>query len=149
MSFFSSSDTRRGFTMIELLVAATILAVLTTIGVVSFQQANRKARDGKRMADINQVRSGLELYRSANLTTGYPTGVYSAMIGTLRTAGYISDPLPADPKAGWTYSYNMNNGSYCLCAQLEMPTGNANNNTSPPNCSSGISNGTHYCVGNP
>jgi len=52
--------------MIELLVSATIIAVLSAIGLVSFRSANMKARNGKRAADIQQIRAAMELYRSDN-----------------------------------------------------------------------------------
>ena len=64
-----------GFTMIELLVAATILSILAAIGLVSFNSANVRARDGKRKADLEQARSALELYRS---DVGYYPKSYSA-----------------------------------------------------------------------
>lgn len=143
---------KRGFTMIELLVAATILALLATIGLVSFRSANARARDGKRQADISQVRSALELYRSATLTSGYPVGTnFATMLGTVQAAGYISAPLPQDPRntAPYQYSYNGTASQYCICAQLENGNGNSNSAPTGSTCPANVTGGTHFCVSNP
>ena len=120
--------------MIELLVAATILAVLTTIGVVSFTAANQRARDGKRKADLEAVRSALELYR---VEIGiYPTGDYGQMTTTLIGLDVLASPAPLDPQPDrYAYTYNrLTNTTYSLCAELENPP-------NPPD--------TTYCVFNP
>ncbi len=142
----SSTRHNGGFTMIELLVAAAILALLTTISVVSFRSANIKARDGKRKADISQVRSALELYRSSTGNGQYPSGNFSTMVSTLSSGEYLSDPLPADPTNTGTYVYvytQTSTTSYCLCANLENGGGNRSSST----CTG--SSGTYYCLNNP
>ncbi|PWU22887.1 hypothetical protein C5B42_04865 [Candidatus Cerribacteria bacterium 'Amazon FNV 2010 28 9'] len=146
-----------GFTLIELLVAATIIALLTTIGLVSFQITNTKARDGKRKADLEQVRAALELYKSDDSAGAgrYPnSNTFSAMEGTLQSSNYLSAPVPSDPKndqtQGLVYVYTVNNTqtSYCLCAKLEQ---NSAGNTAAENCSAIGTNGTgqYYCLANP
>lgn len=144
----TSSRLSFGFTMIELLVAATILAILTTIGMVSFRTASMKSRDGKRQADLSQVQAALELYRSSVGNGQYPAGPFNSMITTLRTNQYISEPLPSDPRNSGTFVYTYSpSGSprttYCLCAQLEGGGGNRSNST----C--GGSPGNFYCLTNP
>lgn len=139
--------TTYGFTMIELLVAATILAILSTIGVVSFQSASQRARDGKRRGDISQTRAALELYRSQYNV--YPTpSSYTSMTGALRTAQYLSDPLPADPKPSpyVQYNYTTTGATYLMCARLEVSgTGNSSSNTS----FNGSGTLDYYCMTQP
>jgi len=53
---------RRGFTLIELLVVIAIIGLLSTLAVVALNSARLKARDAKRVADIKQVQTALELY---------------------------------------------------------------------------------------
>jgi prepilin-type N-terminal cleavage/methylation domain-containing protein len=55
---------RAGFTLIELLVVIGIIAVLATIGTISFGNANKKARDAKRQSDMKTLTSGLTLYNT-------------------------------------------------------------------------------------
>ena len=105
---------QRGFTFIELLVAATIIGVLTTIGVVNFQSTNQRARDGKRQADLEQIRTALEIARADSSNNTYKTN-----LNALVTGGYMPS-LPVDPK-GFTYKYSPAAGyrTYSLCAHLE------------------------------
>lgn len=55
-----------GFTLIELLVVIAIIGLLATIAVVALGSARKSARDAKRIGDIKQVQTGLELFFNAN-----------------------------------------------------------------------------------
>lgn len=101
---------QKGFTLIELLVAISIIGILVGLGLVSYQGARKSARDGKRKADLEQIRSGLEMCRA-------DTGSYPAAPGD---CSYIS-PVPKDPQdPSRLYSYTKNSDStYTLCAALE------------------------------
>jgi len=59
---------RQGFTLIELLVVIFIISLLATLVIVSLQNAQSKARDSKRLADINQFQKALDLYYDQNDT---------------------------------------------------------------------------------
>ncbi len=91
----------RGFTLIELMVAISIVAILSTIGIVSFSKTQEVARDSKRKSDLRSIVIALELYRQKN--GSYPiTGgwVYSTPGGNWipgLTSNYISQ-MPQDPK---------------------------------------------------
>jgi len=61
-----------GFTLIELLVVIGIIAILSTIGTVTFSNARAKARDSKRVADINQAKSAIEIEAAGSSTGKYP-----------------------------------------------------------------------------
>ncbi len=119
---------RRGFTLIEILVAATILAVLAAIGLVSYSKVNQRSRDSKRKSDIEQIRSAVEMYR---LDMGYYPNTGS---GAWSNAEDLSSALvstympgiPTDPKSlTQTYRYKATSLSggfyygYCLSALLE------------------------------
>ena len=105
-----------GFTLVELLVVITIIALLTLMGMVSYQGATRKGRDGRRTADMEQIRSALEIFRSDSVTNEYPD-----LLGELAPT-YIQE-LPVDPK-DHLYVYEPVDGgtgkrAYNLCAHLE------------------------------
>ena len=72
---------QQGFTLIELLVVIAIIGLLASVVLVALNNARAKSRDAKRVADLNQLIKGLELYLSDNNT--YPTMAGSG--GSLNT----------------------------------------------------------------
>jgi len=114
---------RNGFTFIEMLVVVAIIAVLTAVGVTNFRVANRKARDGKRQGDLQQIRAALELYRTDE--KAYPTvDIISA--GEIVSSGgtVYMDSVPDDPLEDYNYYYSSDalGLTYTLCAALELDT---------------------------
>jgi prepilin-type N-terminal cleavage/methylation domain-containing protein len=69
----------KGFTLIELLVVIAIIGLLSTLAVVALNSARQKSRDSKRVADVKQIQTALELY-FADSTNGYP--ILNAALGT-------------------------------------------------------------------
>lgn len=55
---------KRGFTLIEILVVIALIGVLAGLMIVAFQGTRRSSRDGKRKADLEQIRSALEMYKA-------------------------------------------------------------------------------------
>jgi len=53
---------KSAFTLVELIVVITILAILGTIAFISFQWYSASARDSKRIADIQNIKKSLELF---------------------------------------------------------------------------------------
>ncbi len=121
---------KKGFTLMEILVAIAIIAILTAIGIVSYTSINRNARNAKRKSDIEQVRSALELYRTE--IGHYPGDGSSVLISDLlandaELQTYLSS-VPEDPKGStyqqYLYQATDDNGSgvyfgYCVGASME------------------------------
>ena len=116
-----------GFTLIEVLVVATIIGVLTSIAVVSYQKANKNAHDARRKTDLEQIRAALEMYRSDE--DKYPgTLNVCAGINSLSLGDYL-DPIPTDPQDDSQYQYKKTASGYCVSATMEgNPTGSLCNN---------------------
>lgn len=118
-----------GFSLLEILVTTGIILVLTSIGVASYVNANKRSRDSRRTSDIQQLRSALEMYRSDN---GYyppinPTFGTIAALGAVLVPTYMA-ALPNDPKSGQQYYYQATDSSggaparyygYCVCGEYE------------------------------
>lgn len=112
------SSARSGFTMIELLVVTTIIIVLSTIGLISFRQTGMNARNGKRKADLENIRSSLVLYRTDN--GSYPaTTSFDTMLTTI--SDYTSSVSISDPKNtdGYVYEYSSAGPTFTITAYLE------------------------------
>jgi prepilin-type N-terminal cleavage/methylation domain-containing protein len=56
----------KGFTLVELMVVISIMAVLSSITLVAVSSTRQTARDGYRLAQIRQIKTALELYYSAH-----------------------------------------------------------------------------------
>lgn len=56
----------RGFTIIELMVAITILAIISSVGFISYSSAQAGARDAKRKQDLKAIQTALNLYYQVN-----------------------------------------------------------------------------------
>lgn len=87
-----------GFTVIELLVVVAIIALLSSVGLVATLQSRQKARDARRLSDMGQMGTGLELFFNAN--RGYPADQDADGIPDGMTPTYLATfprfPEPAD-----------------------------------------------------
>ena len=110
------------FTLIELLVVIAIIGVLTTLAVIALGNARVKARDSKRVADLKQISTALELYYNDN--GAYPAIITSGQSlispdGLITYMAIIpSNPTPREdngcPNADYTYTSINDNTSYTL-----------------------------------
>lgn len=119
-----------GFTLVELMVSVSIIAILIAIGIASYATVNKRSNDTKRKSDVEQIRAALEMYRAENgyypsLGTGSwadVSGLAGVLVSTYMPA------IPADPQnsAPYTYQYKAtdiasgNYYGYCLSATLEI-----------------------------
>lgn len=136
------------FTLLELLVVIAIMAILISLGVASFSNAQRKSRDSRRREDIKAVQNGLEQYY-ADHNGSYPTGTTMSGVITNATTAYFPAGAPVDPKNVNPHQYTAtsNSSSYCVCARLETDgVGNANAPTSSSCNYGGTKN--FFCVSN-
>jgi prepilin-type N-terminal cleavage/methylation domain-containing protein len=60
--------TKRGFTLIEMLVVISLIGILAALSLVSFTSVQKQARDTVRKSDLKQYQNALEAY--ANLASG-------------------------------------------------------------------------------
>lgn len=105
---------KNAFTLIELIVSITIIALLTVVGIVSYGPFNKKSRDSRRMTDLENIRMSLELYRQGEGDT------YPVDLNVLVTTKYLQK-IPTDPKdVGETYVYKRESGyKYSIETTLE------------------------------
>ena len=127
----------KGFTLIELLVVIAIIGLLSTLAVVALNNARSKSRDAKRISDIKQIQTALELYFVDQ--NAYPTESSAVVLGSSThdtlssTNGFDASAagttymaqVPANPTPnGIDYSYTSGDGStYTIDFSLEGATG--------------------------
>lgn len=103
---------RRGFTLIELIVTVTIIGVLAALITVNLSDARARARDSRIKQDLNQLKTALRLYYNDNQS--YPA----------------TDAVITDPEFGIylkklpdQFSYQADdNDSFTLWTPLENPS---------------------------
>ena len=64
----------RAFTLVELLVVIAIIGLLSAVAAVSMSSSRAKSRDTKRLADLRQIQTAVELYMNDN-------GIYPSCVG--------------------------------------------------------------------
>lgn len=123
----------KGFTLIELIVVMAIIAVLATLGINAYPQAQRQARDSQRKSDLSQYRSGIEAYANQNgsLFPGGAAGsggINAASLCTISGWSAFMSSCPEDPKnsSDSTYQYKYSGDGaavlstkYVLWAKME------------------------------
>jgi prepilin-type N-terminal cleavage/methylation domain-containing protein len=138
---------KTGFTLFELLVSISIIAILTALATISYGAMQVKARDARRVQDMQSIQKAEEQYYMIHSAV-YDLGQFATGRQWTDLSGNVIFVFPSDPKgsaAGWT-DYSGNAGvsdatKYCACAKLETATGNA----SDSNCT-WSSGGSYYCV---
>ncbi|MFA7364977.1 MAG: FISUMP domain-containing protein [Patescibacteria group bacterium] len=101
---------KKAFTLIELLVVIAIIGILATLAIVALQQARQNARDAKRVADMKQISTALDLFMYEN--GRYPTqeefnsgSIVSSSSGETFMYQVPTAPTPADGACDSENSY--------------------------------------------
>lgn len=111
---------QQGFTLIELLVVIAIIGLLSTLAVVALNNARMKSRDAKRVSDVKQIQTALELYY--NDANAYPTTLGSTIASNSVTymAAVPTNPAPVTDgdctteTGTYTYAAGTNETTYTL-----------------------------------
>jgi prepilin-type N-terminal cleavage/methylation domain-containing protein len=113
----------KGFTLVELMIGITIIAILSTVGYVVFSNIQKNARDAKRKEDVNAIAKAYE----AN---------YSNQYNQLASSNFAIGSIPNDPRNVDYYNVLATDYSaYKVCAALENNSENiCNSSTSSCYC---------------
>lgn len=138
-------NNKKGFTLIELLVVIAIIGLLSTLSILALNSARARARDAKRIADVKQIQTALEMFY--NDTGNYPVAASSTLfsgggqIGSANGVYMKAIPKPPTPNDGgcppadaYTYTYTAGGGgtgsaatygiAYCIGASINsIPAG--------------------------
>jgi prepilin-type N-terminal cleavage/methylation domain-containing protein len=139
---------KKAFTLIELLVVIAIIGLLSTLSILALNQARARARDTKRISDVKQIQTALELVYNADgdypssITTG---SAISDIAGNVYLAAVPAPPEPVDgtncPDLQPDYTYAKTGAGqdgdasytiqYCLGANVNNVEGDTLQTASP------------------
>ena len=105
---------QKGFTLIELLVVVALIGLLMSIISVGYTTQRRKARDTKRLSDLKQIKSGMDIYFQDG--SGYPDSAEWVPTTTLNCLANNILLIPHDPGYPLNeYVYTANGASAAGC----------------------------------
>ena len=105
-------NTRKGFTLVELLVVIAILAILATVSVVGYTSFINRAEDSTIETELHQIETTINSYDIskqeyviATKTTGTPavtTKYYAVVDATAKTVTVCTKSVDAQGKVTYT-----------------------------------------------
>jgi prepilin-type N-terminal cleavage/methylation domain-containing protein len=122
-------DKKIGFTLIELTVSISIIAILISAVVISFYNIRENARNSNRAQNIIEIQIALERYYQDHQT--YPESIiFGEKIekeGKIYLAMIPSNPEPRDdgdcPNINYEYSFNEAENYYSIEFCISKDTG--------------------------
>jgi prepilin-type N-terminal cleavage/methylation domain-containing protein len=123
------TKSKKGFTLIELMIVIAIIGILTAVVLAALSSARAKSRDAKRLSDVKQIQLALENYFDNNST--FPPTI-ATLASQSSGSGAILPSEPLDPSTGFSYFYAISpqKNQYCVGANLET---SANSSATGPN----------------
>lgn len=107
----------KGFTLVELLIAITIIAILSTVGLVAYSGIQRDSRDQNRLSSLRLIEQSLEHLR--NQKGHYPPGS-NQQPKDISEISLVMVDIPNDPLSTGVFKYSAlpagcdNLSSLCL-----------------------------------
>lgn len=95
---------QRAFTLMEIIIAISLIAIFTILPVLAYSNFTKQARDTQRKNDVNEIQAALEQYKTNH-------GVYPESLEDLVEEGYIAE-IPVDPKDGQLLGGDMGQVAY-------------------------------------
>ena len=87
----AKSQAKAGFTLIELLIVVAIIAILASIAVPNFLEAQARAKIARAEADMRTIATALEAYRTDN--SGYPPTPLDVVMSREQRLSPLTTPI--------------------------------------------------------
>ena len=134
------------FTLIELMVVISIIALFSSIAIFSYADARVKANDAKKQVETDQVEKAIVLYKDSkgtvpsnytgtNSVATEGTTAYNQSMQDLVNAGYLGS-IPQSPDGTYIYYADASSSVAAFGARLK---GNAPAPVSKSSCAGTVS----------
>lgn len=127
-----------GFSLIELMIAITIIAILTMIAIPAYQDWVRKSRRSEGKGVLLNMQLAQEKYRANNSSYGTLAQAWNGV--TQSENGYYTVAVTANSATGYTLTATGNgdqandSASGTSCATLQLTVAGAATTKTPADC---------------
>lgn len=83
----------KGFTLIEILGVVTLLALLSTIIILSVNKPLKDSKETLYQTQIEEIKAAASMWRTDNIELIPETGYYTITLNTLQNNGYINSDI--------------------------------------------------------
>ena len=106
---------RKGFTLVELMVVVAVIAILAAIAMPQFLSAADRARTAKETADIQIIKNATQLYMIDKNVDTPPT------VENLYKEGYLTEHVKTAKDKEYTITYEAVNGGTAKAVVVKAP----------------------------
>lgn len=115
---------QKGFTLIEILVAISIISILSGFIIISLQSAVNGGKDSRRKSDLTMIKNAIDLYAAEHsgavpqqtpVACNIGGGCFSSIDPVLQT---MMKTIPSDPDAVNSYTYYSSDGKSCTITAI-------------------------------
>lgn len=99
-----------GFTLVELMIVVSIIAILIVIAIAIYRSQAAKAKDARRKTDMARIKVAIEEYEKDH--NCYPAYVNCGIDASQPIYPYLNN-VPCDPETHASYPYEVPTGLSC------------------------------------
>ncbi|MFA7300922.1 MAG: prepilin-type N-terminal cleavage/methylation domain-containing protein [Candidatus Shapirobacteria bacterium] len=128
----------KAFSLVELLVVISIIAIISAFTLPNFMGARERARDSSRISDMSAIKNSLRMYYNDHQS-------YPLQIGGTLGVDMVSY-MPSILNLGYTYEYFSQNNGDGFLLKLKLDSGQGDDDIeSQTKCGVGVTDG-YYAV---
>ena len=112
-------QSEKGFTLVEIMIVVTILALLAAIAIPGLLRARHNANEATVIGDMKLIRDSMENFRTIQTPNSYPSAL-TDLSGA--APPYIDTILASGTKHGYIFTYTSGTNTYSVVASPATPS---------------------------